>query len=123
MLSDLGRDLLQWTTLDPSITAVRATSRMYRTNEVDHERLQVEESISYLRQAPASEGDEGLTRGQLDTVIARLELRKKLLGGLVTQREATRLGEHVALEQKQIRIRNWNYYVNAPKKQGLSLNP
>ncbi len=48
VVSEVGRDLLQWTMLDPMTTPVRATSRAYRTNQLDHERLHLEEAASYL---------------------------------------------------------------------------
>jgi len=77
--SELERNLLQWAAFDPMITPVRATSRAYRSNQVEYERDHLEETISYLRQAPVSERDSALTRTQLDTVITRLEFRKSLL--------------------------------------------
>lgn len=123
MLSDFRHDLMQWTTLDPSITAIRATSRTYRTNEVDHERLHLEEAVSYLRKAPTSDGGNGLTLTQVNTVIARLELRKKLLGGFVNQRRATHLGEQVAFQQQQIRMRNWELLRQCAEKTGLVFQP
>lgn len=123
MLSDLSRDLLQWMALDPSVMAVRATSRMYRTNAMDYERLKIEEAISYLRQAPPGEGGVGLTPRQIATVVARLDLRRKLLGGFVTERQATRLGERAGLEQEQTRIRNWELLRQSAERAGLIFEP
>ncbi|MGH9583111.1 MAG: hypothetical protein ACRD4O_09275, partial [Bryobacteraceae bacterium] len=85
-LREAMRDIVQWTLFDPMATAVRATSRAYRANETDYERLHLEEAIGYLREAPVSNGATALTRGQINTVVARLELRKRLLGGLVAKR-------------------------------------
>jgi len=119
VMADISRDLLQWTMLDPSTTPIRATSRAYRTNEVDHERLHLEEAISYLRQAPVSNDESALTRTQVDTMIARLELRKKLLGGFVNEREAARLGAGARDQQERIRSRNWELLRQCAEKTGL----
>ena len=59
VLTQVGRDVLQYTTFDPMIMPIRATSRAYRTNEINHERLHLEEVISYLRQAPSSDSPRG----------------------------------------------------------------
>jgi hypothetical protein len=101
VLTQVSRDILQYTTFDPMIMPIRATSRAYRTNEVNHERLHLEEAISYLRQAPNSDGAEELSNAEVHTVIARLELRKKLLGGLVSAHGATKLGETASFEQER----------------------
>jgi hypothetical protein len=119
VLTEIGRDILQWTMLDPMTTAVRASSRAYRTNTLDQERLHLEEAIGYLQQAPVSDDGNALTPTQRDTVIARLELRTKLLGGLVSERRATRVGETAAFEQERIRSRNWELLRQCAEKTGL----
>ena len=121
--SDIERDLLQWTLLDPSTTPIRATSRAYRTNNIDHERLHLEEAVSYLRLAPVSNEADGLTRAQIDFVTARLELRKKLLGGFVNEEHAARLGEDANYEQDRIRERNWELLREAAERTGLLFEP
>src|SRR5690348_6792109 len=103
--SELERDLLQWAAFDPMMAPVRATSRAYRSNQVEYERGHLEETISYLRRAPVSEDDPALTQTQLDTVIARLEFRKSLLGGLIPETRAARLGAEYGFEQERIRSR------------------
>lgn len=122
VFSELRRDLLQWTVFDPMTTPIRATSRAYRTNELDHERLHLEEAISYLTQAPVS-GDPSLTETERNTVIARLELRKRLLGGLATERQAERVGEAYAYEQERIRSRNWEILRECAESAGLLFDP
>ncbi|MBV9155655.1 MAG: hypothetical protein JO097_05305 [Acidobacteriaceae bacterium] len=123
VVSGIGRDLLQWTTLDPMITPIRATSRAYRTNELDQERLHLEEAIGYLREAPISDDGPALTENQLNTILARLELRKKLMGGLVNERRAARLGEEADLEQERIRSRNWELLRQCAEKTDLLFEP
>lgn len=117
------RQLLQWTVLDPMTTPVRATSRAYRTNELDHERLHIEEAVNYLRQAPDSTGGVGLTQNELSTLIARLELRKKMLGGFVSVRKASHLGEEAEYEESRIRARNWEVLRECAERAGLRFEP
>ncbi len=117
--SELGRDLLQWTLFDPMTTAVRATSRAYRSNQLDDERLHLEEAISYLRRAPVSPDDSALTKTELDTVVARLELRKRLLGGLVGETRAERIGQESLFEDERIRSRNWELLRECAERTGL----
>jgi hypothetical protein len=123
VLTQVGRDVLQYTTFDPMIMPIRATSRAYRTNEVNHERLHLEEAISYLRQAPSSNGAAALSDGEVHTVIARLQLRKKLLGGLVSQHRASKLGEAAGFEQERSRSRNWELLRNSAERTGLQFEP
>jgi len=123
ILSGIGRDVLQWTMLDPMTTPIRASSRAYRTNEMDHERLHLEEAISYLRNAPASNDRDALTQKQLNTVTARLELRKKLLGGFASERQAAHLGKEAGFEQERIRTRNWEVLRECAERTGLLFQP
>lgn len=123
VLSAAGRDLLQWTTFDPISRPVRASTRAYRTNEIDDERLHLEEAISYLRNAPVSNDASGLTRTQLDTVTARLELRKKLLGGFASEHQAAQLGMDSAFKQERIRSRNWELLRECADRTGLLFEP
>jgi hypothetical protein len=90
---------------------------------VNHERLHLEEAISYLRQAPSSNGAAALSDGEVHTVIARLQLRKKLLGGLVSQHRASKLGEVAGFEQERNRSRNWELLRNSAERTGLQFEP
>jgi hypothetical protein len=123
VLTQVGRNILQYTTFDPMIMPIRATSRAYRTNEVNHERLHLEEAISYLQQAPISNSTAELSDAEVHTVIARLELRKKLLGGLVSQHRASQLGEAAGFEQERNRSRNWELLRNSAERTGLQFEP
>jgi hypothetical protein len=119
VMSEVGRNVVQWTMVDSMMTPVRASSRAYRTNEIDHERLHLEEAVTYLRNAPAGETDSELTQIQLNTVIARLEMRKRLLGGLVPERRAAEMGQEDGFEQESIRSRNWELLRQCAEKTGL----
>jgi hypothetical protein len=123
VLSELSRDLVQWTTLDPLTLPVRASSRAYRTNSLDYERLHLEEAIGYLRQAPVSGSESELTETERDTVIARLELRTRLLGGLVSERRAAQFGAEAGFEQERIRSKNWELLRQCAERTGLLFEP
>jgi len=70
-----------------------------------NKRPYLEEGISYLRQAPVSKDSTALTQAQLETVIARLELRT-LLGDLAGESQAKLVGIQAEIDQERIRIRN-----------------
>ncbi len=123
MLGSISSDVLQWTTLDPMTMPIRATSRAYRVNTIDHERLHLEEAISYLRHAPVSDAQPSLTPAELNLVIARLELRKRLLGGFVNEHSAERLGEESGFEEEQTRSRNWELLRQCADRTGLLFEP
>ncbi len=121
--SAVGGDLLQWTALDPMMMPVRASSRSYRANGVEDERLHLETAISDLRSAPVSDEGDGLTESERDTVIARLELRKRLLGGLVNQKRVAEIGKESGFEEERIRSRNWELLRQLAEKTGLIFEP
>ena len=119
VLPNIARTLFQWTTLDPMGMPVRAVTRSYRANQVDNERFHIQEAITFLENAPVSDSQLGLTAAQLHTLIARLELRKELLGGLVTDKAAASYGEQSELEHERIRSRNWELMRQCAEKTGL----
>jgi hypothetical protein len=122
-ISNVGQQLLQWTTLDTFDTPLRATSRAYRTNQVDHERAHLEEANTYLLRAPVNDGPDALTKEQRDFVMARLELRKSLLGGFVAANRAATLGQDAIYQQEVIRGRNWELLRQCAEKTGLLFEP
>jgi hypothetical protein len=123
VLAEVSRELLQYTVLDPTTLPIRATSRAYRTNGEDHQRLHLEEAISYLNEAPSATSETEPTSGQLHTLIARLELRKKLLGGFVSERNAAKFGERQNFEQERVRLRNWELLRQSAERTGLIFEP
>jgi hypothetical protein len=114
---------MQWTLFDPMTTPVRASTRAYGSNEIEYERLHLEEAIDYLRQAPVSNGASALTRDELNATIARLELRKRLLGGLVAQGRTADIGEQEEIEEQEIRSRNWELLRQCADRTGLIFEP
>jgi hypothetical protein len=122
-VSNVERQILQWTALDTIAVPVRATSRAYRTNELDHERLHLEEANSYLLQAPTGDESVALTPEERDIVMERLELRKKLLGGFVNTSRAASLGKEAGFEQERVRVRNWELLRQCAETVGLVFEP
>lgn len=123
VITGFTRDLVQWTVLDPMTTTVRASTRAYRANALDQERVHLEEAIGYLANAPADDGPAQLTRSEVTLVIAKLEARKRLFGGLMTDRQATRSGESEVLRDATIRARNWDLLRQCAEKTGLVFEP
>ncbi len=121
-VTGVERQLLQWTTLDTFDTTVRASSRAYNTNQVDEERLHLEEANSYLLRAP-TDGPGELTTEERDSVMARLELRKSLLGGFVDSSRISGLGQRALYEREEIRSRNWELLRQWAEKTGLIFEP
>jgi hypothetical protein len=119
VVSSAARNLLQWSVLDPVSMSVRASSRAYQNNQADQERLHLEEAESYLQSAQAADDESGLSEQELNTVIARLELRKSMLGGFVSSKRAAGVGEEANLEEERIRARNWELLRQCADKTGL----
>jgi hypothetical protein len=119
----VGRDILQWTVLDPMTMPVRASSRTYRKNGLDRERLHVEEALTFLRNAPVGDDGSALSQGELDNVIARLNLTKNLLGGLMTEEQLERVTSvHDAARAETI-ARNWELLRTSAERAGLIFEP
>jgi hypothetical protein len=119
MMAGIERNLVQWTAFNPLSTSARASTLQYNGNSLDNTRLHLEEAISYLRAAPVSNDATALTQAQLDTVVARLELRKTLLGGLASESQATRVGMQSDFERERIRSRNLELLRQWAEKTGL----
>lgn len=117
------RSILQWTVLDPLSTPVRASSRAYQNNRLDHERLHLQEAESYLQASPISTDETGLNEKELDTVVARFELRKSMLGDFVNGPQAAERGEDANLERERVRARNWELLRQCADKTGLLFEP
>lgn len=123
MMSGAARQIVQWMAFDPLAAWVRAPSRSYQANATDNIRFHLEETISYLRTAPVSNSPDTLTGAQLNTLVARLELRKRLTGGLVDGVHAERFGGEVGFEEERVRSRNWEVLRQCAEKTGLYFEP
>jgi hypothetical protein len=124
VLSQVNNSLLQWTLLDPMTPAVRASSRAYRENAMDSQRIHLEQAISYVSEAPSGSGTpEGLTQNEIDLLLARLSLRKRTLGGLIPNERAQKIGDAEQIDAERIRVRNWEMLRQAAEKTGLIFEP
>jgi len=123
VFENLAKNIFQWAALDPMTMSIRASSRAYRANSFDNERWHIEEAVTYLRNAPASNSPQEITPEQLQTMIARLELRSQTLGGLVTRRAISGFEEQVESELYRIRARNWELLRQCAEKTGLYFDP
>lgn len=119
--NEVGRNLLQWLALDA--TPARASSRAYRTNLMDHERLHLQEAIEFLRNAPDSTDGKGLSRSELDSVIGRLILRKNLLGGLMQDSRLDSVADTRAAQRSETVGRNWELLRTSAERAGLYFEP
>jgi hypothetical protein len=122
-VANVQRQVLQWSAFDTVGVPARATSRAYRTNEVDHERLHLEEANNYLLRAPVGDRPDELAADERDFLMARLELRKKLLGGFVSDSRVTTLGKEAGFGQERVRTRNWELLRQCAEKTGLVYDP
>jgi hypothetical protein len=123
MMAQISGEVIQRAAFDPIMTPIRASTRAYGTNTRSDERLHLAEAISYLRQAPVSTDASALTLAQLDSVIGRLELRRTMLGGLVSDKQATSVGLQSGFEQERIRSRNWELLRQWAEKTGFIFEP
>jgi hypothetical protein len=119
IVSSTARNVVQWTVLDPLSMPVRASSRAYQTNKHDQELLHLEEAKSYLQSAPTTY----LTEKERDTIIARLDLRRSMLGDFVDSQRAPEFGSNANLELERTRVRNWELLRQCADKTGLIFQP
>ena len=123
MMAHAEREVIQWTAFDPLGGPVRASTHAYRSNAGDDERVRLDEAVNFLRHAPVSSDATALTQTQVDTVIARLQLRNTLLGGLVDEARAKRIGVQSEIDRERIRTRNWELLRQWADKTGLVFEP
>jgi hypothetical protein len=121
--SSVGHDLVQWLVLDGISTPVRASSRTYRTNEIDARRLYLEEAITFLRRARDSGVASPLSGVEMDSLIGRLELSKQAFGGLTGNRRLEDVVEREEVNRKIAQGQNWEILRQAAEKTGLIFEP
>ena len=115
--------VIQWAAFDPQAMPIRAATRSYRTNDLNADRLHVEEAIHFLRLAPTAEYGEPVTPEQRDAVMARLALAKNTLGGLVEEEHLNRLHDSHQADWEAARARNWELLRNSAERAGLYFEP
>jgi len=122
--SNLLGDGLQATELDPLGMAVRSTTRTYRTNSDDYNKLQVFQALSNLENlALESSGQSALTDGQLREIHSRLSLSTRTFGGLVRQQYLSRYYDKETSRLQQTRGHNWELLRQRAELNGLFFEP
>jgi hypothetical protein len=123
VISSVGHDLLQRLAFDGLSTPVRASSRTYRTNEIDARRLYLEEALTFLRRARDSVAPNPLTAAEMNLLIGRLCVSKQSFGGLTGDRSLEEGVEQENMTRKRAEERNWEILRQAAEKTGLIFEP
>jgi hypothetical protein len=122
--SNLFGDALQATELDPLGMAVRSTTRTYRTNSDDYNKLQVFQALSNLDNlALESGGQSALTDSQLREIYSRLSLSTRTFGGLVREQNLSRYYNQETSRLQQTRGHNWELLRQRAELNGLYFEP
>ena len=126
---NLFGDGLQALELDPLGMAVRSTTRTYRTNSDDYNKLQIFQALSNLDNfavenlAPESGGQSALTDGQLREIYSRLSLSTRTFGGLVREQNLSRYYDKATSELQRTRGHNWELLRQRAELNGLYFEP
>jgi hypothetical protein len=126
---NLFGDALQATELDPLGMAVRSTTRTYRTNSDDYNKLQVFQALSNLDNlavdnlALESGGQSALTDSQLREIYSRLSLSTRTFGGLVREQNLSRYYNQETSRIQQTRGHNWELLRQRAELNGLYFEP
>lgn len=118
VMAQAGRSIVQWTAFDPLANPVRAMSRSYQANQTDNDRLHLQQAIDLLQNAPAVLNRPGLTEEEINILIARLELRKSLVGGLLASQHTAEFGAQTRFENQRVRSRNFEAIRQFAEKTG-----
>lgn len=120
---NVGRASLQAMMFDPMTTPIRASSRAYNFNDVNHWQLQVNRLLSLLEQDPDSQISSALSEQERATIIGRLYLSKKFLGGLVREEKLPQIREKQWAQLEITREQNWELLRQTAENAGLVFEP
>lgn len=126
---DLFSDGLQALELDPMGAPIRSTTRTYRTNSVDYNKLQVFQALVTLDnlalddKALESGGPSALPDSQLREIYSRLSLSTHAFGGLVRERYLSHYYDKETSRQQQTRGHNWELLRQRAELNGLLFEP
>jgi hypothetical protein len=125
--SNLFGDALQATELDPLGMAVRSTTRTYRTNSDDYNKLQVFQALSNLDNLAVDNLESGsqsaLTDSQLREIYSRLSLSTHTFGGLVREQNLSRYYDKETSQIQRTRGHNWELLRQRAELNGLYFEP
>lgn len=122
--SNLLGDGLQALEFDPLGAAIRSTTRTYRGNSSDYNKLQVFQALTILdnlERDPASVSV--LPDSQLHEIYARLSLSTHLFGGLVREQKLSKYYDKQASELAETRGHNWELLRQRAELNGLIFEP
>jgi hypothetical protein len=122
--SNLLGDSLQALELDPLGAAIRSTTRTYRGNSADYNKLQVFQALANLDNLALQPGSRRvLPDGEFDELYARLSLSTRTFGGLVRKQNLVRYYEKQTSQQQEMRGHNWELLRQRAELDGLWFEP
>lgn len=121
---NLAADSVQVLEFDPLGAAIRSTTRTYRGNSNDYNKLQVYQALAildYLERDPA--GASLLPDAQFREIYARLSLSTHLFGGLVRKPFLAKYYDKQTRELVEARGHNWELLRQRAELNGLIFEP
>jgi len=121
---NLFSDGLQALEFDPLGAPIRSTTRTYRTNSSDYNKLQVFQALVTLDNLALESGRQSaLTDSQLREIYSRLSLSTRAFGGLVREKYLSRYYDKENSRLQQTRGHNWELLRQRAELNGLFFEP
>lgn len=121
---NLFSDGLQALEFDPLGAPIRSTTRTYRTNSADYNKLQVFQALVTLDNLALESGRQSaLTGSQLREIYSRLSLSTHAFGGLVREKYLSRYYDKETSRLQQTRGHNWELLRQRAELNGLFFEP
>ena len=120
----LVANAVQASKLDPVGMMVRSSTRSYRANSLDYQKLQLYQALSSLDQVDAETPGYGLLSDSgIREVYSRLSLSDRTLGGLVRQQRLSRFYDKEMSRVEEMRGHNWELLRQRAESCGLYFDP
>jgi hypothetical protein len=107
--------------------AIRSTTRTYRGNSEDYNKLQVFQALTNLDSLARESGEEGpssvLPTNQLHEIYSRLSLSTRTFGGLVREQNISKFYDRQLSAQQETRGHNWELLRQRAELNGLYFEP
>jgi hypothetical protein len=121
---NLLSDSLQALEFDPLGMAIRSTTRTYRGNSSDYNKLQVFQALATLDNLERDSSSESvLPQSQLQQIYARLSLSTRLFGGLVRERQLAKYYDKRTSQMQETRGHDWDLLRQRAELNGLIFEP
>jgi hypothetical protein len=122
--NSLVQQIVQITAVDPAGSLIRASTRRYRTNLKDRQRVHIMESLAVVSQLEdVPEVLEGFSEAELLELQARMNLAGHTLGGLVTDRKLEDAYFKQRTTIQETRGHNWELLRQRAEASGLYFDP